>query len=162
LVFLGYVRAVGDFEAELAKKKSTSLMQSLLRASRLLKELAVARKQEQFAGPHPRAAHAALYAHIALEGTRPSVLAERLSITPQAVAQLVRELETMGLVERVPDPRDGRARLVRFTAKGRQDILDGFAVFATIEADLRSAMGARSYDRLCRLLRALEDAAEDL
>jgi len=38
----------------------------------------------------------------------------------------------------------------------------GFAVFATIEADLRSAMGARPFDRLCVLLRQLEDAAADL
>ena len=31
---------------------------------------------------------------------------------------LVDRLEETGYVERVPDPRDGRARLVRFTTKG--------------------------------------------
>ncbi len=150
------------FEDKLADAKAKSLTQSLLRASRLVKELAVARKHAQYPGPQPRAAHAALYAHISLEGTRPTVLANKLGITPQAVAQLVGELASMGLVERVPDPADGRARLVRFTAKGRRDILQGFAVFESLEADLRNEMGARAFDRLHTLLVQLEAAVEQL
>jgi len=137
-------------------------MQAIMRSARLLRDVAVARKQKQAATPQPRAAHAALYAHIAVEGTRPTVLADKLGITPQAVAQLVGELSAMGLVERVPDPTDGRAKLVRFTAKGRQDILDGFAVFESVEAELRRELGAKSFDRLLDLAKQLEAAAERL
>lgn len=90
------------------------------------------------------------------------MLAEKLGITPQAVAQLVRELAEMGLVERVPDPDDGRARLVRFTRRGRKDILDGFRVFEGVEADLREQLGAEDFDQLVALLQRLEAAAEGL
>ena len=150
------------FEERLAAAKSQSLLQKLFRSSRRLKELAVARKQRAHPRPQPRTAHAALYAHIALEGTRPTLLAEKLGITPQAVAQLVGELETMGFVERVPDPADGRARLVRFTRKGRQDLLDGFQIFEGVEADLRRELGDRDFERLHTLLARFESAVDRL
>lgn len=148
------------FEERLAAAKSQSLLQKLFRSSRLLKELAVARKQRAHPRPQPRTAHAALYAHISLEGTRPTLLADKLGITPQAVAQLVGELEAMGLVERVPDPSDGRARLVRFTRKGRQDVLDGFQIFEGVEADLRRELGDRDFERLHTLLARFESAVD--
>jgi len=153
---------VSTFEARLAKAKSRSLLQSIFRSSRLLQALAVERKQIEFPGPQPRTPHAALYAHISLGGTRPTTLASKLGITPQAVAQLVGELESMGLVERVPDPEDGRARLVRFTDKGRQDILAGFDVFAAIEREIRSELGARDFDRLLSLAQRLEAIATEM
>lgn len=151
---------MAKFEDRLAEMKSKSLMQALLRASRLLKELAVRRKQRAASDPQPRAAHAAVYAHVSLHGTRPTELADKLGISPQAVAQLVGELAEMGLVERVPDPTDGRARLVRFTRKGRADILAGFRVFEGIEADLRAEFGDRDFDRLLRLVQRLEAEAD--
>ena len=45
-----------------------------------------------------------------------SVLAERAAITKQSMAELVAHLERHGYVERVPDPTDRRAKLVRSTA----------------------------------------------
>jgi DNA-binding MarR family transcriptional regulator len=45
-------------------------------------------------------------------GTTVSVLAERAQITKQSMAGLVRHLEQHGYVERRPDPRDRRAKLV--------------------------------------------------
>ena len=63
-----------------------------------------------------RPAHTALFPHIDLSGTRQTALARRMGVSKQAVGQLVSELEQMGALERVPDPSDGRARLVRFAA----------------------------------------------
>ncbi|MEM7136085.1 MAG: MarR family transcriptional regulator [Myxococcota bacterium] len=153
---------MSKFEEQLAEAKSNSLLQGLFRSSRLLKEVAVDRKQRASSTPQPRTAHAALYAHISLAGTRPTVLAAKLGVTPQAVAQLVGELVAMGLVERVADPHDGRARLVRFTRQGRQDILAGFRTFEGVEADLRRELGGRDFQRLCGLIKRLEVAAERL
>src|SRR6478735_3643944 len=51
------------------------------------------------------------------EGTRLSVLAERALIAKQTATALVDRLERAGYVERVPDPSDGRARLVRMTPR---------------------------------------------
>ena len=44
-----------------------------------------------------------------LEGTRLTVLAERLGVSTQATRQLVDEREEMGFVERARDPADARA-----------------------------------------------------
>ena len=50
--------------------------------------------------------------------SRVSVLAERAQITKQSMAELVAHLERHGYVERVPDPSDRRAKLVRATERG--------------------------------------------
>jgi DNA-binding MarR family transcriptional regulator len=51
-------------------------------------------------------------------GARPTVLAQRSGVSKQAMSQLVRELETRGYVEQVPDPTDTRAKIVRLTKRG--------------------------------------------
>ena len=51
------------------------------------------------------------------DGTRLSVLAARAQVAKQTATALVDKLERAGYVERVPDPADGRARLVRLTAR---------------------------------------------
>ncbi len=49
-----------------------------------------------------------------LEGTRPSELARRLGVSKEAIGEPVDEKVATGMVERVTDPTDGRAVLVRF------------------------------------------------
>ena len=56
------------------------------------------------------------------DGTRLSVLAERAQIAKQTATALVDKLERAGYVERAVDPTDGRARLVRMTARARKAI----------------------------------------
>ena len=51
-------------------------------------------------------------------GVRQTLIAERAGLTKQAVGQFVDELVKAGLVERFPDPEDGRARLIRYTQHG--------------------------------------------
>src|SRR4051812_11894399 len=51
-------------------------------------------------------------------GTRVTELAARAQVTKQSMAELVLHLERHGYVERVPDPSDRRAKLVRATARG--------------------------------------------
>jgi len=51
-------------------------------------------------------------------GARSTVLAQKSGVTKQAMRQLVRELEARGCVERVPDPSDTRAKIVRLTKRG--------------------------------------------
>src|SRR4051812_178814 len=47
-------------------------------------------------------------------------LAERLSCVKSNITQLVDRLEADGLVARLPDPKDRRARLAALTGAGRQ------------------------------------------
>jgi DNA-binding MarR family transcriptional regulator len=65
-------------------------------------------------------AHIGLIRYPTLDGLRPSELAEQLQITKQSVNDLLGHLEQRGYLVREPDPADGRARVVRLTAKGRR------------------------------------------
>jgi DNA-binding MarR family transcriptional regulator len=49
-----------------------------------------------------------------------SDLAEQARVTKQTASFLVEQLEAAGYVERVPDPTDRRARLVRLTPRARR------------------------------------------
>ena len=51
------------------------------------------------------------------DGLRQSELAARLGVRPPTVSVAVKRLEELGLVTRVPDPSDPRARLVRVNPK---------------------------------------------
>jgi DNA-binding MarR family transcriptional regulator len=55
---------------------------------------------------------------------RISDLAEHEALSQPGMTTLVNRLEGAGLAERVPDPTDGRATLVRITAGGRRLLAD--------------------------------------
>jgi DNA-binding MarR family transcriptional regulator len=64
------------------------------------------------------AAHVHITRHVALEGSRLTDLAEAAGMSKQAMGDLVTQCEAWGIVARVPDHRDARARLVCFTEAG--------------------------------------------
>jgi DNA-binding MarR family transcriptional regulator len=69
-----------------------------------------------------RASHAQVFEGLDPDGTRLTVLADRARMSHQAMGEMVDELTRHGFLERVPDPADGRARLVRPTARGRSEL----------------------------------------
>ena len=145
---------------ELELRKRASLGQVLMKAARLLNEQALGRVREH-TQQDIRPAHTAVFPHIDLQGTRLTVIAERMGMSKQAVGQLVGELEAMGAVERVPDPSDGRAKLVRFCQRsGRSVIFDGLAVLIEFEAELATELGRERLDTLHEHLQALLDVLE--
>ena len=94
------------------------------------------------AGFPQRAAHSAVFANIDVAaGTRLTVLARRATMTPQAMGELVDDLESLGYVRRVPDPGDRRAKLVVLTDRGHGSVEAAMAVIGTIEADLTTLLG---------------------
>ena len=84
-----------------------------------------------------------------------SVLAQRAQITKQSMAELVAHLERHGYVERVADPSDRRAKLVRATARGGEVYALAREIVAEIEADWTTRLGAAKMRRLRRLLEEL-------
>lgn len=88
------------------------------------------------------------------DGTRLSVLAERAQIAKQTATALVDKLERAGYVERVADPTDGRARLVRMTARAKSVIPYARAEEERIEEEWRTHLGA---ERMQQLREALTD-----
>lgn len=149
-----------EFAARVEAAKSASVAQLLFKAARLLNERALASLPNPAQGPRLRAAHTSLFPHIDLEGTRLTELAKRLGISKQAVGQLVDELEQMGAIERIPDPEDGRAKLVRFSRKPGRTLLDGLRHLQTIEAELVAELGETQVQGLREGLVALLEVLE--
>jgi DNA-binding MarR family transcriptional regulator len=102
-----------------------------------------------------RPKHGAVIANIDATGTRPSVLAERAGMTRPARGELIDELEAVGYVERIPDPEDRRAKLVKPTTKTLKRQRLAREVNSEIEALYRTRLGADAY-------RTLRDALGDL
>jgi DNA-binding MarR family transcriptional regulator len=109
-----------------------SLIALLRRSARVMVD-EITGRMEAAGYPWAPARHYPVFENIDPDGTRLTVLAGRAGITHQAMAQLVCELEERGIVERTPDPSDGRARLVRLTDDGRQRVRVAVREIAEIE-----------------------------
>lgn len=140
--------------------KRASVSQLLLKAGRLVDERGVARLSAPGGGPRLRRSHTALFPHLDREGTRISTLAERVGVTKQAISQLVGDLEALGVLQRVPDPTDGRAKLVVFAEEGPAVLMRGMQLLGEIDAELTEALGEERMTRvrgdLQRVIEALE------
>lgn len=143
--------------AQFEDQKRGSVAQLLFKCARMLNERGIARVRAQPGLEALRTSHTNLFAHIDFAGTRLTELARRVGISKQAVAQLVDELETMGVVERVPDPADGRAKLIRYRSiDGVPVLTQGMAVLEALERELADAIGAETVAQLHAALLRLE------
>ncbi|MBZ9991651.1 MarR family winged helix-turn-helix transcriptional regulator [Mesorhizobium sp. BH1-1-5] len=106
-------------------------------------------------------ARAGLLGHIPRNGTRQSALIERAATSKQAVQQLLDGLEAEGVIERLPDPRDGRGKLVRYTSKGLDALRDGDRIKLEIERGYIVRIGERRFAALMDALRALDAGQGD-
>jgi DNA-binding MarR family transcriptional regulator len=96
-----------------------------------------------------------LFRVIDADGTRPTELARRAGVTPQAMAEFVRYLEARGYAERVPDPGDGRGRIVKLTPRGREASAVAGRVFTDLEARWEDHLGQPSMTQLRQMLAEL-------
>lgn len=110
------------------------------------------------AGYPQKPSHSAVFAQIRPEGNRLTDLARGANITPQAMGELVDELEELGYVERRPDPTDRRAKLIVLTERGHACIAAGIATIDGIEERLDATLGARGHAQLRSLLARLLEA----
>lgn len=139
---------------ERAKARSTA--QLMMRCGRLFDEIALARLRSTTGHPWRRA-HTGLFPYIDLDGSRITEIAGRAGVSKQAVAPLVAELVEWGALERIPDPSDGRARLIRFAVHpdGTHAIEEGLKVLAALEAEMAAAVGPAHWAALHTALTAL-------
>jgi DNA-binding MarR family transcriptional regulator len=125
-----------------------------------VKRLAVADMFERMAASgfaDVREGHGCVFGFIDLEhGSRLTDLAERAGLTKQAVGEAVAELERLGYLERVPDPMDGRAKIIRLTERGVDAALTGRRLFAEIENDWAALYGE---ERVAELRELVEEIA---
>ena len=105
---------------------------------------------------HPiKASHSAVFGQLGVHGARLSDLAKGANMTPQAMGELVDELEGLGYVLRQPDPSDRRAKLITLTESGRQCAAVGSDTIGEIERGITDALGERGHRALRKALRTL-------
>jgi DNA-binding MarR family transcriptional regulator len=88
------------------------------------------------------AAHVHITRHLDLHGTRLTTLADKAGMSKQAMGDLVDQCEAWGLVTREPDPRDARARIVKFTPTGLAWLQAFKDAVAQAEQEFRAEVGA--------------------
>jgi DNA-binding MarR family transcriptional regulator len=104
--------------------------------------------------PEIRDGHGCVFRFIESEGSRLTDLAERSGYTKQAVGEVVVDLEGLGYVERMPDPVDGRAKIIRLTERGREAFAAATTIFADIERDWAERVGE---ERMATVREVLEE-----
>ena len=102
--------------------------------------------------------HARLLDHLPPDGARVTDLAARLRITKQALGQLAGQLTDRGIVEIVADPNDGRARLIRCTARGERAQAAIHTTTQKLEDRWRAEVGDARYAVFREVLVALAEA----
>lgn len=105
-------------------------------------------------------AHAKVFEHLG-DGARITDLAERAQVTKQSMGELVRALEVLGYLLRIPDPCDGRAQLIRATPRGEDVMASSRAEIAAMYRLARRRLGARQMEQLERLLAGYEQVLEE-
>ena len=86
------------------------------------------------------------------DGVRPSTLAERAGMSKQAMNQLLRSLEGLGYIVRSDVPDHRRARLVRFTKRGKATYSKIHDILRDIEREWRTELGPKQFAQLKELL----------
>jgi DNA-binding MarR family transcriptional regulator len=102
-----------------------------------------------------RVPHTHVTAYIKAEGSRLTELAAQARMTLPAMSELVDDLERLGIVERRPDPRDGRAKLICLTDAGWDAMRTARGVIAAIEADWAERVGADRFEAAAQTLDSL-------
>lgn len=99
--------------------------------------------------------HSAVFAQIDPQGSRLTELAQRANITPQAMGELVDELEELGYLTRQPDPTDGRAKLIVLSDEGRAAVEAGKQTIVGLESRITEILGPRGHKSLRTMLTKL-------
>ena len=102
-----------------------------------------------------RNAHGCVFRWVDPDGSRLTELAELAGHSKQAVGEFVCDLEVRGYVERVPDPLDGRAKIIRLTERGIEAKAVAREIFADIEREWAERLGEERVEALRDALEAL-------
>jgi DNA-binding MarR family transcriptional regulator len=101
-----------------------------------------------------------VFQRIAPDGSRLTDLAEQAQMTKQSAGVLVDQLERLGYVRRVPDPADGRARLIVIEPRGRRAAELAIATSAEILSEWKAYLGTRNFTLLHQILDQLREITD--
>jgi len=112
------------------------------------------------AGHEISLAQARIFQRIGPHGNRLTELADQAQVTKQTAGDLVDQLERAGYVERIPDPRDGRARLIKIAGRGRAAQPIAAAMVREVETEWARHLGSHNMERLRELLQRLREITD--
>ena len=98
-----------------------------------------------------------VFAHMPPQGAHLSELAERAGLRKQTIAYFVDYLEARGYVERLPDPADRRAKLIRPTERGKAVDRVARHAIARIQKNWTEMLGSARMGELQDLLETLNE-----
>lgn len=102
-----------------------------------------------------KAIHDCVFRYLSPDGTRLQELATRSQMAPQSIGWHVDELERLGYLERVPDPSDRRAKLIRPTERGLAFMVTTRDALAEIEKQWVRSLGRERLIQLRDTLAAI-------
>jgi DNA-binding MarR family transcriptional regulator len=101
-----------------------------------------------------------VFQRVAPNGSRLTDLADQAQMTKQSTGVLVDQLEHLGYVRRVPDPTDGRARLIVIEERGRRAVDVATATADEILSEWKSYLGTRNFALLQQILGQLREITD--
>ncbi len=93
----------------------------------------------------------------AAEGSSQHAIGEAIQAPASRMVAIIDELETLGLVERRPQPGDRRVRALYLTAAGRKKLAQGRKVAAEHESQIAAKLSAAERAKLIELLQRLAE-----
>jgi len=94
------------------------------------------------------------------DGSRLTDLADQSQMSKQIAGVLVDQLERLGYVRRVPDPTDGRARLIVIEERGRRAVKVAMATLDEILSEWEAYLGTRNFTLLQQILDQLREITD--
>jgi DNA-binding MarR family transcriptional regulator len=94
-------------------------------------------------------------------GLRLTELANRIHTTKQAMRYTINQLEAAGYVERVPDPTDGRAKIIRLTERGWKLRRLGDEIIASLEEECVRQLGEERMRQFEALMKDVSSVLEE-
>lgn len=101
-----------------------------------------------------------VFQRVAPEGSRLTDLADQAQMSKQSAGVLVDQLERLGYVRRVPDPTDGRARLIVIEPRGERVVEVAMATADEIVAEWKTYLGTRNFTLLQEILDQLREITD--
>ena len=101
-----------------------------------------------------------VFQRLAPDGSRLTDLADQAQMSKQSAGVLVDQLERLGYVRRVPDPTDGRARLIVIEPRGRRAAELAISTSAEILSEWKAYLGTRNFALLQQILDQLREITD--
>ena len=87
-------------------------------------------------------------------------LADQAQMSKQSASVLVDQLERLGYVRRVPNPTDGRARLIVIEQRGRRAVEVAKVTLDEILSEWKAYLGTRNFTLLHQILDQLREITD--